>query len=209
MPTFAHRLGEKAAPATVKNELAQLKRSMNLAHRGGRLTVKPAFPLIRTDNARRGFVTEEQMRAILRELPAYLRPLGLFGWYAGWRSTEVSGLMWKNVDMANGVIRLEAEQSKNRRARVFPFRAIPELVTMMRERRERTRALEKAIGAIVSWVFWRGYGTPIRSFWSAWTAACRRAGLPGIKFHDLRRSAAREMSRAGVPERVIMDLCGW
>src|SRR5262245_18705973 len=115
----AHRLEEKAAPATVKNELAQLKRSMNLAHRVGRLTVKPAFPLIRTDNPRTGFVTEEQMRAILRELPTYLRPLGLFGWYAGWRSREVSGLMCKNVDMANGMILLEAENSKNRRARPF------------------------------------------------------------------------------------------
>ncbi len=90
---IAHRLEEMAAPATVKNELAQLKRSMNLAHRVGRLTVRPAFPSIRTDNARTGFVTEEQMRAVFQQLPVHLRPALLFGWYTGWRLGEVVGLM--------------------------------------------------------------------------------------------------------------------
>jgi integrase len=34
-------------------------------------------------------------------------------------------------------------------------------------------------------------------------------GLPGLRFHDLRRSVARNLQRAGVPESVIMRLAGW
>ena len=40
-------------------------------------------------------------------------------------------------------------------------------------------------------------------------AACRRAGFVGRIFHDLRRTAARDMRHAGVSEGEIMRMCGW
>jgi integrase len=51
-------------------------------------------------------------------------------------------------------------------------------------------------------------GKPIKSFKNAWLAAVTRAGLPELQFHDFRRSAARNLSRSGVPERVIMAITG-
>ena len=39
--------------------------------------------------------------------------------------------------------------------------------------------------------------------------AVKAAGLPGLRPHDLRRSAARNLVRAGVSEGVVMKLCGW
>lgn len=44
---------------------------------------------------------------------------------------------------------------------------------------------------------------------SAWKRATKRAGVPGRLVHDLRRSAARDLRRAGVSEGLIMRLCGW
>jgi integrase len=38
---------------------------------------------------------------------------------------------------------------------------------------------------------------------------CEKAGLDGKLIHDLRRSAARELRNAGVPESTIMDIGGW
>ncbi len=52
-------------------------------------------------------------------------------------------------------------------------------------------------------------GRPLRSFCKTWDSACRRAGLEGRLVHDLRRTAARELRRAGVSEGEIMKLCGW
>jgi integrase len=52
-------------------------------------------------------------------------------------------------------------------------------------------------------------GKPVRSFRRAWLSACTAAGLPHRIVHDFRRTSARNLSRAGVPEGVIMGLCGW
>ena len=49
---------------------------------------------------------------------------------------------------------------------------------------------------------------PIRSFTKSWRSACRAAGCPGRHPHDLRRTAIRTFVRAGVPERVAMQLSG-
>ena len=117
----------------------------------------------------------------------------------------------------------EGRATKNKSARTLPYTSLPALAALIAHRREVTDAVQKKRGIIVSYVFHRN-GEPIRYFRRSWISACIAAGLgkevkdeegkvvERIAYripHDYRRSAARNLSRAGVPERVIMDLCGW
>ncbi len=195
-----------AAPATVKNELAMLRRGFNLAVRAGRLPQRPAFPVIEARNRRTGFFEEGEYRAVEERLDADVRPLAGFMYLTGWRKGEALRLEWRNVDFEVGVLRIE--DSKNGEPRTLPFRALPELAELLASQKARTEAVEQARGLIVRHVFHRD-GQPIRNFRRAWMTACRTAGVPGRLVHDFRRTAARNLSRAGVSERVIMALCGW
>ena len=51
-------------------------------------------------------------------------------------------------------------------------------------------------------------GQPIKSFRRVWIKACEEAGVPELKFHHLRRTAVRNMRRAGVPQVVRMKITG-
>src|SRR5262245_497814 len=42
-----------------------------------------------------------------------------------------------------------------------------------------------------------------------WASACRAARVAGLLFHDLRRTAARNLRRAGIAEDLIMEIGGW
>src|ERR1041384_8036907 len=65
----------------------------------------------------------------------------------------------------------------------------------------------KLAGTICPFVFHRN-GKRIRNFRKAWENACVAAGFPGRIPHDLRRSAVRNMERAGLSRSVAMQLTG-
>jgi len=112
--------------------------------------------------------------------------------------------MW---NFAAGEVRLGAAETKNGKARVFPMNALPELAALMNEQRANTERLEREQSRIIVHVFHRA-GEPIRCFGDAWATACKKAGKPALLVHDLRRSAARRMVLAGVPQPVAMKLLG-
>jgi len=113
----------------------------------------------------------------------------------------VLGLTWDAIDWEGQVIRLAAIDTKGDAARLFPFGFAPELKQLL-------EAQWKARDGV--FVFHRDgeriEGSTLRS---GWKRAAKRAGLEGRLVHDLRRSAARDLRRAGVSEGEIMKLCGW
>lgn len=67
--------------------------------------------------------------------------------------------------------------------------------------------LQTKRGRIIPLVFHRA-GEPIESFRHSWDSACKAAGVPGRIFHDFRRTAVRNLERAGVPRSVAMQMVG-
>jgi hypothetical protein len=52
------------------------------------------------------------------------------------------------------------------------------------------------------------HGHPVGSHLAGWHEACAAAGVPGLLFHDLRRSAVRNRKRAGNPDKAVMEISG-
>ncbi len=145
----------------------------------------------------------------------------------GWRVSELLGLRVRQVDLAQKSIRLEPGTTKNSAGReVVTTEAVYTLLS----------ACVIGKGAD-DFVFTRKNGKPVRDFRNVWENACVRAGVgaivcarcsgpkvsgrryakckakhskySGLIFHDLRRTAARELRRAGIAEGVIMSIGGW
>jgi len=200
------RQNEQAAPATINREIAALRRAYRLAITQGRLAAAPSFPQLQEHNVRKGFFEEDQLDAVCRRLGAVEADLTRFCAITGWRSkSEVFPLRWAQVDWAGECVRLEPGESKNREGRVFPF--TPALRQVLERRRDETRRVERAQARVVPYVFHRR-GQPMRSMAKSWRTACKDAGVPGRLVHDLRRTAVRNLERAGVPRSVAMAMVG-
>ena len=195
-----------AAAATVNRELAALERMFSLAVKGERLQRMPYIEMLKENNARRGFFERDQFEAVRAHLPDYGRPAATFAYLTGWRlKAEILTLQWRRVDFRAGVVTLDVGSTKNRDGRTFPM--IPELRALLEVQRATTDALQKKIGAIVPWVFHRTKrGRPLKGFTKSWRAACLAAGLPGRIPHDFRRTAVRNLERAGVPRSTAMAM---
>lgn len=200
------RLDERAEKSTVRNELNILKRGMTLAVKLGLLATRPPFPTIVPTNIRTGFFERAELDAIVAHLPEYVVPLVKFMYWTGWRRGEVVSRQWRHVDLEAGVILLEPGETKNAKGRDFPFGLIPELAAVLAQQRAYTDAVQRRTGQLVPWLF-HNEGMPIRSFRNAWKRACKHTGLARIP-HDFRRTAARNLVRAGVTEQVAMTLTG-
>ena len=125
----------------------------------------------------------------------------------GWRTkSEILPLQWQHVDLHAGVVRLDPGTTKNREGRVLVFKGLDELRTTLEGQWVEHQKLE-ARAALSPWVFHRK-GKRIRSYRGAWLAACKAAGCPGRIPHDFRRTAVRNLVRAGVPDVVAMRMTG-
>jgi len=197
----------KAKPATVQLELAALKRMFNLAYRTGRLAQSPYIASIQVRNTRQGFFEEKELLAVLKHLKPHLRPVVEFAYLTGWRKAEILCLTWRQVDFQAQTIRLEPGTTKNDEGRTLPFSKFPTLAALLTAQRDHTKALERATAEIIPSVFHRA-GKPILDFREAWEKACDKAKVSGRLFHDLRRTAVRNLERAGVPRSVATRITG-
>jgi integrase len=197
----ADRLLAGAARATVNQELAALRRTFTLAVEAGRVVTRPVIKTPDPGNARKGFVTEKQFAAVRDALPQHVQGVWEFCYLTGWRGkSEVLPLRWAQVDWKARVIRLE--DSKNGEAREFPFGAYPPLVALL----ERQLASGEPVSS--AHVFHNaGRPIPYETWNDARIKATTAARVEAIT-HDLRRTAVRNLERAGVSRSVAMSLTG-
>jgi integrase len=204
----SQRLEKGAANATINRELAALKRMYNLGLKSERIYRKPYIPMLKEDNVRAGFFEHGEFIALRNALPAYFKPVATFAYYTGWRKQEILTLRWNQVDLNARTVRLEPGTTKNDKGRLIILDGeLLETVKAQWEKRKVAEIPGQSPTLLCPFVFHRN-GNAIRDFRHCWEAACKAAGLTGRLFHDFRRTAVRNMVRAGVHEQVAMKLSG-
>jgi len=197
------RREEKATDATINRELAIVRRAFSLGMRADPPLVarKPWLRRLEEDNAREGFLEDAQYRALLKELPKHLQAIFVVGYHIGVRVGTLRKLEWEQVDLNAGEIRLLKKQVKQKRAHTVP------IYGDMRAWLDMQLSDHEHNWPDCPYVF-HWLKKPLGAHLKGWKEACDRAELPGLKFHDLRRSAVRNMERAGIPRNIAMGITG-
>jgi len=159
------------------------------------------------DVPRTGFVereTFEKIAAALREIDREaLADAATFACLSAWRRGEILPLRWTQVDRRAREVRLRTSKSGHPRT----LQLGGELLALI-ERRWAARLFKTSSGpALSEYVFHEG-GVPVGDIRKPWAAATKAAGVPGLRFHDFRRSGIRNLIRAGVPQSVAMSISG-
>jgi integrase len=200
----AERLKADKARATINREIGALKQAFNLARKQGSLSRVPYIALLREDNARQGFFEHADFEKVVAQLPDPINDIARFGYLSGWRRGEIVPLRWDAVDRNAREVRLKT--SKNGLGRVLPLEG--ELWSLI-ERRWEARTVEQEDGTTkISELVFHRKGEPVVDFRKAWNEAFKSAKVARRLFHDLRRTAVRNMVRAGVPQSVAMAISG-
>ena len=204
------RIGQGAANATINRELAALKRMLRMGAQQTPPKVNrvPHIPMLKESNIRKGFFEYGEFLALREALPNYLKGFVTFAYKTGWRFSEIAGLTWGQVDLDQGVVRIEPGESKNEEGRTIYLDE--ELKQVLSRQLEEKKARDRE-GQVTPYVFPSprngGLGR-LKDIRKAWATACAEARIGERLFHDLRRTGVRDMVRAGIPERVAMMISG-
>ena len=191
-----------AANNTVNRELAILRRAFSFGAESTppRVASIPRFKLLKPGAARTGFITFEDYNKIKGHLPDWFVGPFVVGFYTGARLEEIFSITHDSVDLAASEIMLKAADTKTGEGRHLPIYG--DMVQIVKD------AISRRFPGC-PYLFHRA-GTPLYQgrIWRAWKACVISAGYPNLMFHDLRRSAIRNMVRAGIPEKVAMTVSG-
>ena len=195
------RRQQDASDAAINRELEHIRAAFKFAVDNEELSKAPKIRMLAENNVRTGFLEHSEYVALRRALPAYLVALFVVGYHIGSRLGELLKLRWDQVDFEASQIWLERGQTKGKVARVLPIygemREV--LVRAFKERNEKYQECN---------LIFSREGEKIVDFRKSWAKACALAEVKGLHFHDLRRSAVRNMDRAGIPRATIRRIIG-
>jgi integrase len=228
------RQQQQAKNATINRELACLKRMYYLARKATPPKVYrvPVFSMLQEDNARKGFLEDRDYETLLASnSELWFRSILEVGKTYGWRISELLRMRVKQIELLSRTIRLEPGTTKNKDGReVTMTNRVYELLKLCvhakqaeeyvftRETGKPVREFRYAwwkacVSANLGKLFCPKCGNQVGI--NAECGVCEkhwsitRLRYRGLIFHDLRRTAARNLRRAGVAEGVIMKIGGW
>ena len=199
---FVERSLKELSPASVNRLLSWLHRSLVLGTQEDPplvLRIPDWFQRIPGERIRTGIITPEMYQSLkaAMETAPHARLAFVLAYHTGMRLGAILSLEWRWIDWRDDVIVIPADpRSAKPKPREVPvYGEMRGYLEMARESAQSPYIVERA-------------GQPVESIKTAWHAACERAGLAEVLFHDLRRTAITRMEAAGIPRHVAMEASG-
>ncbi len=184
-------------PATVNRDVATFKRMFSKAVEWNYASDNPLrrVKLLRENNTRIRYLTNEERGALLSECHGYLLDMVMVALNTGMRLSEILNLKWADLDFSRRQIAVR--QTKNGHPRFVPM---PQpLITHLRE-------VPRQVGCPY---LWTGHdGNPFTNISTSWDSALDRAKVENFRFHDLRHTFASYFVMAGGDLNTLREILG-
>ena len=199
------RQKEGDSDPTIRRQLIHLRTAFNLAVKENKIKITPYFPMPEDSEAAGQILAPEAFTKVLAVLPENLRPFYTFLYFTGCRLGAAQEIRWPMVSVDATKIEIPAHLMKARNPLTVVL-AGPGLEPV-------AKLLKKMFRKNGDRVF------DTTNYRAEWYKACVKVGLAtwetkpkkylGPRIHDLRVSAAVNLSDAGVGEDIIMKIGGW
>ncbi|MCP5345368.1 MAG: site-specific integrase [Gammaproteobacteria bacterium] len=185
-------------PATVNRLLELVRVILNTAVKQWEWIDRAPHIRMLKDPARRiRWLTREEVRTLLSNLPPHTQALVRFSLATGLRETNVTRLQWSQVDLERRAAWIHPDQSKTGRPIGIPLN------------KEAVVLLRGELGKHPKYVFTFN-GRPIkRANTKVWRRALEQSGIENFRWHDLRHTWASWHVQNGTPMHVLQELGGW
>ena len=194
------RLKVENTRSTVNRYTALLKRMFNIAIEEGFAESNPVRKVklySEKDTLRERILAKVEERKLMETCSETLRPIITVALNTGMRKGEILNLTWNQVDFENRRIRVEKTKSGK-------VRFIPVNDSLFHE----LNTLRKMDGQSPYLFFNSETGRPYVDMKKGFKAACRRAEIKGLRFHDLRHTFATRLVEKGADIETVRDLLG-
>lgn len=186
------------SPASANRIMAVMRQVLNACVRWGWVTHAPPVPMAHVPERDPAWITREQAAVLIAELPQHLRAPAVFSILTGLRMANVRDLSWDRVDLERAHLWVPSSHYKTKRAHGVSLS--PEAVLLL-----------ESIGGKREGRVFRYEGRPIAGTFNtkAYRKAVARAGLAGVRWHDLRHTFASWLASEGASDRVLQAMGGW
>ncbi len=182
--------------ASTKRIMAVFMGVLSRCVKWGWLTHAPKLDTIRAPERDVTPLTPDQFLALEAELPEHLKGPARFSVLTGLREANVTGLKWTQVDLGTGRLTIPSSHYKTKRI----YSTILSAAAL---------AVLKAQPRASEFVFTFEGARVTRFNNHAFRKARARAGLPHLRWHDLRHTFASWMAQSGASDRVLQQAGGW
>lgn len=182
---------KQVKPSTVNRELAALRHLFYLAEKWDKFSGHNPVAksgLLKEDNLQERILSFEEEELLIRNSSPHLVPILITALNTGMRKMEILTLTWDDINFDKNIIIIRKEISKSKRLRLIPINS--KLRGTLLKQKIRTQHS--------GFVFLTNEGLPYSpknpsALKRAFGTACKKAGIQGLRFHDLRHTAATRM----------------